>query len=275
MLVIAVEHPARTADDVVALVAENSLRAGVPAGDETLVVRADDGEVGELIDDGQNELFGVVRGRTGLPLRGVRSFVDNVDEEWSAVVAAGDGAGHFHLPVLPLLLDDAFVDAVAARIAAEHPLEQRRFALGIIGMGEVGECHPRELLRRVAGELAEPLVVLQPRAVDGDQSDTDRSVLKRLAEPCLPMPARYRRRTGLAHERDHLIDGRELDHGELYAAVWRRRRPRRHHWCSGRSSPARPPVPHKQSVIPGTAGSPLRSGCVARRRRRAPFRRRL
>jgi hypothetical protein len=82
-------------------------------------------------------------------------------------------------------------------------------------MREVGEGHPGQLLARIAGELAEPLVVLQPRAVDGNERNADRRVLEGVAETSLPVRRAHRWPTRLAHERDHLIDGRQLDHREL------------------------------------------------------------
>jgi len=46
-------------------------------------------------------------------------------------------------------------------------------------MGQVGEGHPRKLLARVAHQLPKAFVVLKPAAVDGDQGDADRRVLKK------------------------------------------------------------------------------------------------
>ena len=119
MLVIAIEHAPRAAHDLIAPVAEDALRAGVPSGDEALVVRADDREVGKLIDDGQNEVLGLLRSRTRRPTF-ARALVDDVNEERSSLIAAGDRADDVDFAVLPLLLDDPFLDAIAAGIAVEH-----------------------------------------------------------------------------------------------------------------------------------------------------------
>jgi hypothetical protein len=151
--------------------------------------------------------------RRGTGLR-ARRLVDDVDEEIRRVVfVANQRAVHHQVAVLPPAVDHPLLDAVAAAVAAQQLLRQRRFAPHILGEGDVLEREAFELLARVSRQLPEPLVEEEEVTVGRGTGNPGRRRLEhrpqaRAGIALRPPPRRPR----FPDQRDDRLHDRELDH---------------------------------------------------------------
>src|ERR1043165_9127479 len=140
-----------------------------------------------------------------------RRLVEDEYEELRRAVADQRRADD-HLADAPAAVDDALLDAIAADVAGAQPAQERRLAFGVVGMREVVKADAPQLLARVAGDLAEAVVDVQPSAVAVDERDAHRRLLDAGAEARVAV-ARRRCRSGFAEQ---FQQGRMKDyHGRL------------------------------------------------------------
>src|SRR5207302_7636760 len=129
----------------------------------SLLARADEGQLPYALQHGRQDTLLFARGGTRLR---ARRLVDDVDEEIGGVVfVVNERAVHHQVAVLPPAVDDALLDAVAAAVAAQQLLRERRFAPHVLGEGDVLEGEVAELLAGVSRQLAETLVEEEEVAV--------------------------------------------------------------------------------------------------------------
>jgi hypothetical protein len=82
----------------------------------------------------------------------------------------------------PVGVDVALVHLVGRAAAGEHVVDQREVRVEVVGVREVLEREPQQLLLGVADELAQRLVDVEPLALEPHERHADRRVVERGAE---------------------------------------------------------------------------------------------
>jgi hypothetical protein len=205
VLAVAIQRAAIAADDLAARVAEHPLRAVVPAEDRAVDVAAHDRRIGEAVEDGVTE---AIRRAAALDARLAR--LEDVDDR---VVRAGAPAYQrrrdHHAARVPLLVEDTLLDLVALHVARGHAPDEVELPLPVVGVGDLVQREPSQLLARVAEDRGRGVVEEHPAPVEASHAEADR---RRREGSAQTLVAAAERLGGCAGARGQTLD--QAEHGE-------------------------------------------------------------